>query len=444
MRRTCVFLPVLFVLLIGLAACSNGKEAVNGGSDPGQAASGAVKTLKLFTNSPEMVDTLNAYTKEFERKMPGYTVEVTAIPGVEAYNTAMTAKLAAGDPPDIFIYQWGTQIQLYAKGGHLLDLSGKGFEDKLKPIHKKLNVYQWKTYALPIQQTVWGMYFNADLAKKYGVNEMPKTFSEFLAACETLKKNGLETPIVIPAKDASGANAFNFGYLHLVISGQNPDFYKETVEGTKHWNGPEMRGLFDAYGKVLKYANKDLLGLDPDGARRRYANEEAVFYMAGTPDSVAIRQLNPNINFIIAPYPLLENESDYKTIADFDSAVSVSSKTKYPDAAVAYLNEMFTVDSGNLFAKNLNEISAVKGTSGNIDKSLENEVPLLDSGKYVGFSEREWIPGIKDIMKKATQQWMAGEDVNQVLDTMEKEHQRLLNASPDFKKDFMDLHVETQ
>ena len=316
------------------------------------APSGPVKTLRLVTLQTEQVETLNKYVKDFETAMPGYTVEVTVVPGVAEFNAAMAAKLAAGDPPDIMIYQWSTQIQLFAKGGHLMDLSGKGFEDRLKVIKKKLNVYEGKTYAFPIQQSVFGVFFNQDVGKKYGVTEMPKTFSEFLAACETMKKNGLQTPVVIPAADGSGATAFNFGYLHQVVSGKNPDFYKETLEGTKHWNGPEFRALHEAYAKILKYSNEDLLGLDPEGARRRFAKGEAAFFLGGSWNIVNFRQLNPDLNFILAPTPWVEDVKDYTAISDYESAISISSKTKYPEAALKFLDVMFTVENGNLFAKN--------------------------------------------------------------------------------------------
>jgi len=440
MSRKTIMIALAFILaLTAVTGCS--KSDNSGKSSPGasgESPSGPVKRLQLMTLSAESVDTLNAYAESFSKKNPGYAVDVTVIPGVTDFNAAMAAKLAAGDPPDMMIYQWGTQIQLYAKGDNLLDLSGKGFEDKLKPIVKKVNVYKGKTYAFPISQAIFGMFFNVDVAKKYGVTEIPKTFDQFLAANETMQKNGLASPVVIPGKDGSGATAFNFGYLHQVVAGENPNFYKETVEGTRHWNGPEFEGLFDNYAKVLKYANKDLLGLDLDGARRRFVKGEAVFYMGGTAESVGLRQLNPDLNFIVIPDPFMQDEKDYKTIADFDSGISISSKTKYPDAAIAFLNEMFSVESGELYAKNLSTISAVKGTQVSGDPILENQMPLINEGKYVGFSEREWIPGIKELMKKATQQWMGGTDIKTTLESLEAEHQRLLKASPDFKTDFLE------
>ncbi|TBL79108.1 ABC transporter substrate-binding protein [Paenibacillus thalictri] len=439
MKKTASAL-IASVLLV-LAGCSGGTAPA---SAPANGAAGPVKTLKLATSSPENVDTLNEYVKSFEKKMPGYTVEITAIPGVAAFNAAMASKLAAGDPPDIFIYQWSTQIQLYAKGGHLMDLSGKGFEEKVKPINKKLNIYEGKAYAFPGQQDLFGVFFNVDVAKKYGVNEMPKTFSEFLAACETMQKNGLAAPIVIPAKDGSGATAFNFGYLHQVVSGKNPDFYKQTLDGTKHWNGQEFQDLFGAYQKLLKYANKDLLGLDPDGSYKRFAMEETAFLFGGSYNITAIRKLNPNLNFILTKTPWVDDVKDNVAISDFNNAISISSKTKYPEAALAFMNEMFTVDAGNLLAKNVSTISSVKGTTTSFDKSLEGVIPELDKGQYVGFSEREWIPGIKEIMKKATQDWMAGVDLKTVLDRLEAEHQRLLQATPGFKQEFMEMREKSK
>jgi len=158
-------------------------------------ATGPVKTLRLMSMSTELVDVFSDVGKQLTAKMPGYAVEVSAVPGVAEFNAAMAAKLAAGDPPDIFVYQWGTQIQLYAKGGNVLDLTSSNLIDRIRPIRKPYNVYQGKVYALPLVQSVWGVYYNKGVAQKYGyTSDFPKTWDKFLAMLDTLQKAGLKEP----------------------------------------------------------------------------------------------------------------------------------------------------------------------------------------------------------------------------------------------------------
>jgi hypothetical protein len=58
----------------------------------------------------------------------------------------------------------------------------------------------------------------------------------------------------------------------------------------------------------------------------------------------------------------------------------------------------------------------------------------------VGFSERDWIPGIRDVLKKNTQDWMSGAvSLDAALNNLQAEHQRLLDATPGFIKEYEDL-----
>lgn len=440
---------MLVTVLIG---CGTQKEAVDS-SPPEQSSttqpeqtqagrdSGPTKVLKLFAIEPQVVKAVNILNETFESEMPGYTVEATAVPGVAEYNTAMASKLAAGDVPDFMVYQWGTQIQLYAKGGHLMDLTDKGIEDKVIPISSNVNKYNNKVYAYPLDQAVFGFFYNYELAKEYGVDYTPKTLDELLSALKTMKENGLKSPITFPAKDGSGATSFIFCYLHQVIAQKNSNYYQDMLNGKTGWNGPEMNEVLDAYAKVLEYSNEDRLGLDPDGALQRFAKGETAFYVGGTWSTKNLREMNPELNFDLIPPPLVESVDNYVAVSDFDKGISISATTKYPDAALSFYKMIFSEDGGAIMADQLSCVSPVIGAKADYDASIYNVLPLLEEGKYVGFSERVWIPGIKEIMKKNIQEWMAGLDKATALDNLEAEHQRLLDAKPDFIDEFNEMHA---
>ena len=68
-------------------------------------------TLKFATGASECVTALNTIFTNYNKEHPNVTVEVTVLPGgVAGFNSAMASKLAAGDAPDLFQYQWGSQI----------------------------------------------------------------------------------------------------------------------------------------------------------------------------------------------------------------------------------------------------------------------------------------------------------------------------------------------
>lgn len=404
-------------------------------------------TLKFATGASEVVPALNTIFSEYNKEHPNVTVEVTVLPGgVAGFNSAMASKLAAGDAPDIFMYQWGSQINAYAKGGNLMDLTDTGIREQINEIKRPMNVYEGRDYAYPTEQQLWGLMYNAEIAEQAGVTETPKTFEQFFDVMDKMKENGLEYPFIVPGKDGSGATGFVFCYLHQIVSGQNPDFYYQCCTGEKSWDGEEWKSLFESYDKVLAYANPDSLGLDVDNALTRFARGEGAFMVSGPSSIKRLEEMNPELEGKLKyiPFPLYETEEDYQTIADFDACLSIWSGTKYPEEALDVYKYLFTPENNTLFAEARNAVPIVKGADTSfVDPSLKEQLPLLEEGKYVGYSEREWIPGIKEIMKTIVQEWMGGTDIDTTLANLEKEHQRLLDADPEFLTQFEEFRAST-
>lgn len=419
---------------------SDDTSGTNGGD-------GGMVTLRMATGGPEMLPAINEIVAAYSEEHPNVTMETTVLPGgVSGFNSAMASKLAASDAPDLFQYQWGSQITAYAKGGHLMDLTDSGIRETLREIKKPTNVYEGKDYAYPLYQSLWGLIYNSKLGEEAGVTEIPKTLDQFTAAMDKMQEHGIEYPFIVPAKDGSGATGFVFCYLHQVVSAKNPDFYYQCVTGEKSWNGDEWRELFEVYDRLLDYSSPDLLGLDPDNAMARFAREEGVFYVQSPSVVKTLEEMNPELegNLMYIPFPLYEKEEDYGTISDYDSALSIWSKTEHPEEALDMYKQFFTPDNNILVASTMNSVSSVQGTGDDyMDDSVVNQVPLLDEGKYVGFSEREWIPGIKEIMKTIVQEWISGVDLDTTLENLQKEHQRLLDADPEFIEEFETLRENT-
>ena len=450
----CVLAGILAATALG--GCSGTTETVDGGDEvtenvENKGAEEVVNevgneeqiTLKFATGASECVTALNTIFSNYNSEHPNVTVEVTVLPGgVAGFNSAMASRLAAGDAPDLFQYQWGSQINTYAKGGNLLDITDIGIRDTIQDIKKPMNVYNGKDYAYPVEFSLWGLMYNTDIAEKAGITETPKTFDEFLADMDKMKANGLEYPFIVPAKDGSGATGFVFCYLHQIVSGKNPDFYYQCCTGDKSWDGEEWRTLFETYEKILEYANPDSLGLDVDNALTRFAREEGAFMVSGPSTIKKLEEMNPELEGKLKyiPFPLYDSEDEYKTIADFDSCISIWSGTKYKEAAIDVYKYLYLPENNTLLAEARNAVPIVKGADTSfVDASLQDQIPILNEGKYVGYSEREWIPGIKEIMKTIVQEWIGGTDLDTTLANLEKEHQRLLDADKEFLTGFEEL-----
>ncbi len=447
MKKFLVLAIAAALTITSLAGCGASQNAEKS-SSANDGESKKLVTLRMATMSPEIIPAINNMLAARAQDYPNVTMEVTVLPGgVAGFNSAMATKFAAGDAPDIFQYQWGSQITAYAKGGHLMDLTNIGVKEKLREIKKPVNVYEGKEYAYPVAQSLWGLMYNSKLGEEAGVTEIPKTLDQFAAAMDKIKAKGVEYPFIVPAKDGSGATGFVFCYLHQIVSGQNPDFYYQCLKGEKAWDGDEWKRLFEVYDKLLKYSNPDRLGLDVDNALTRFARGDGAFMVSAPSTIKRLEEMNPDLKgkLLYIPFPLYDKEEDYATISDYDTGLSIWSKTKYSDEAVSLFKEFYDPDNSVAIATALNMVSPVVGTPDTyLDPSVVNQVPLLEAGKYSGFSEREWVPGVKEIMKTKVQEWMAGKEINQTLADLQKEHNRLLDANPNFIKEFEALRENTK
>ena len=402
-------------------------------------------TLTAFSMSTEFSAALTELADDYAVDHPGFNLEVTTVTGVAEYYAAISAKIASGDIPDFWSYQWSTQIQAYAKAGYLMPLTDLGIEERIAPIYRPVHVYDGETYAYPVVQTFWGMFWNENLAAQYGVTELPKCMDEWVDAMETMRQNGLEYPYLVAGKDGSGATAFIFSYLHETVSGLNPDFYYQTLTGEKGWNSPEIAEMLTQYARVLEYAPEDTLGMDIEEMKRRFAREEAVCFINGSGIIQSIRELNPDFDFIIAAVPCVLDSANYMTISDFDNSISISATTKYPEEAKEFFKYLYSKHAGEVIARNMASISVVNDAEVDYDSAIDNQFAFLESGNFTGYSEREWIPGIKEIMKQNVQDWMSGAfTMEEAMEAWNNEHLRLLEADPGFIEEFNEYREACQ
>jgi ABC-type glycerol-3-phosphate transport system substrate-binding protein len=380
----------------------------------------------------------------YAKDHPGFELDLTSLDGVTDFWTALSAKIAARDIPDIMYLQWDTTITKYAQNGYLTALDDLGLDSKLVNAKKKINVINGKTYAYPGIQTVYGMFWNQNLAKKYGVDYVPQTLDQLFSALETIKQNGLDRPYLLPGQDLSGVTAFMMAYMHQRIAGQDPLFYYKIATGEKSWTGPEIREMYANYSKILTYAPDNYLGIDPEEQRRRFAREEAVVNVGGSGGITQYRQMNPNFDFILAPAMTAANVAGYNVIADFDAGFAVGAMSPAERTTVAkdFFKYLYEPASAEIFANAMGGLSPVLAAKPKYDPSINIDLPYIAAGNFVGFSERDWVPGIRDVMKKNTQDWMSGAmTLDQALTNLAAEHQRLLDANPTYVEELRQLLV---
>ena len=101
----------------------------------------------------------------------------------------------------------------------LSDINGEAFLDNLNAdtVAGANAIYDNAVYAMPIDNGYIGLYYNKDVLAANHI-EIPSTYSELVAACETLQANGV-TPF------ASSLSDLSVPYMSLIA------LFAETVHG---------------------------------------------------------------------------------------------------------------------------------------------------------------------------------------------------------------------
>ncbi|MBT0773727.1 sugar ABC transporter substrate-binding protein [Kineosporia sp. J2-2] len=215
MLRTTRFLAVaVAAALIGVAGCGGSDENTTSASDAptGTATLWARDSQKGFINL-----LADAYNSSHEGK-----VKVSVVPAANFVQKFGTAA-ASGSGPDIASIDL-VYLPYFASKGVLDDLTAVldelEWKDDLSPAHRKLAVYEGKTYALPFTAEASVTFYNKDLFEKAGLDpdDPPATYAEMLDAARAIKGLGKGYYGFVMAGQCGGCNIFEFA-PHVWASG---------------------------------------------------------------------------------------------------------------------------------------------------------------------------------------------------------------------------------
>lgn len=208
MRRASAFAAAAATSALLLAACSNSTAETpatsggNGGDTPEPV------TITWWHNSVAgdngenpLGDLWQSVADEYMAANPHVTIEIEAIQNEDLQRTRIPTALQSGDAPDLFQQWGGGELAAQVEAGYLMDLS-----DVLSADIARLGggvapwQYQGKTYGLPFQFGVEGIWYRKSLFEQAGITEEPSTMDELNAAVQKLKDAGI-VPIAVGAGD---------------------------------------------------------------------------------------------------------------------------------------------------------------------------------------------------------------------------------------------------
>lgn len=225
-----------------LAACGDG--------DSGSGGKVTVEWMDIATTEPSQ-SIYPRIAAAYEAAHPDVDIKLTNLEN-DAFKSKMTALVASGDLPDIFVTWGGGVLKQQIDAGLVKDV-GSGGADLLKTItavSQEPYRFDGKTYAVPYDMGMVGFWYNKKHFAKAGIKEPPKTWAQFLDAVRKLKSAGV-TPIALGGKDKWPGHYY-WAYLAMRIGGMSS---MERAAKSNDFGGPAFVGA----GERLK----ELVDLQP-------------------------------------------------------------------------------------------------------------------------------------------------------------------------------------
>ena len=145
--------------------------------------------------------TYEAMMPAFEKAHPNIEVKIRAT--YESYEDGTNTVLreaVAGNLPDVTMQGLNRQQPLVEKGiakslepfiAEESDFAKEGYHDAML----SLSTFDDEVYGLPFSVSLPVGYYNMDILRDSGVETLPKTWDEVIAACKAMTANGVDNPI---------------------------------------------------------------------------------------------------------------------------------------------------------------------------------------------------------------------------------------------------------
>ncbi len=384
-------------------------------------------TLSVWTNRiGEQAKLLEQIAKKFEQENPDMKIDFSA-PGKD-YENLMKIKMAANDMPDVFSTHGWAKVRY---GNFLLDLHDQPWASQIDAaIKPAVTDDSGKVYVLPMDQEKTGPVYNADILKEYGV-DVPTTWDQLLAACETIKTKsaGKVTCVHMGGADSWPVGQYyDFFSTALAISPATNDA-KALLDGTYDWKKYTVLSANLLELQQKGYLNKDVLTAKYSDSANAMAEGKVAFGFYGAFLCEEALKTNPKLNCGLMPIPAVA-EGDKPTFAGGELTTwGVWKDSKHIDAAkrlVAYYakpENIVAVANSNRYPAGL---TGVQVDAGYLTQYYTKYTDL----RTFTYFDRVYLPnGMWDVLCKNGQDVLAGGITpEQASDNIAKEYARLRAA----------------
>ena len=400
-------------LAIGLGGCASG-------------ASDEVTTLNFFQFKGEALEDFKQMIADFEAENPDIRIVQNQVADAD---TLIRTLLVKDRIPDIITLNANGNFGRLAEAGVFYDFTDEPVLQTINPavqdILADLGTYGDEVNGLGYVNNANGVIYNSAIFEEQGL-EVPETWDEFIAVCDALEAAGI-TPFYgtladswtgIPSWNALGA-----------YPAQDDFFDKLRAQGTDV--GPDSEVSFqknfaemmDQQYELYSYMQEGYRGKTYDDGNTAFANGEVAMLLQGIWATNPIKQVNPDIEMGIFPYPGTDDPDDRLLVSGVDVVFTMGKDNPKQEAAMRFIDYAFEKDVIEGFAASQNMVPSVKGAEISDDPALQSVKPFFDNGQITGFIDHQIPPAVPLI--PTDQEFLFNGDAEAALKTLDNEWRKV-------------------
>ncbi|MCR4655784.1 MAG: ABC transporter substrate-binding protein [Lachnospiraceae bacterium] len=429
--RTKVLVLVLGLLLsvCALAGCSS--ETSEESIVPEAGSDTVTITWAVFETDNYTSEMWQKIIDAFEADNPGIKIEKILMTG-DSRPQFLKTMLAAGNMPDVNVdpVDLATTDGIYAEVPE--ELLSK-YEDAA------IATYNGKHTLVPAYKALRNQcYYHKNKFAEAGITEEPRTWEEFLTACDRLDKAGI-VPLMGAGASDIWSTSFGWwtGVANSEIMAKYPDFNEQILKGELSWTDPVIENSLTCWQDLVKagYYHKGSMSFTYTQAQREFLNGATAMFMDGAwaaPSHDAAGISPDELGVFVAPTP--SGAYSYCTMPQY---WGVSETCAHKDEAFKFCEYVLggNEDIYRLYLSSDGTYSVTKDPvtyeMGPIQTEFVknyDDCPLVtDIMKAVG--DISMPSGFEDYVCKSLQNIFTGSDVHSELVKWDTEFEKLLNGS---------------
>jgi raffinose/stachyose/melibiose transport system substrate-binding protein len=381
-------------------------------------------TLRMYVNTEQSTGLEPLYSA-FEQTT-GATVDLRSAATAEL-NEQLAVQLSSGTAADIFRVSPGfsspVAVGVLGADGQLADLSAAPWVSSMGDSMKTLATADGKISAFPLGQNALVVAYNKAVFADAGV-EVPTTWSELIAACQTLQAAGV-VPISAGFTGGIFLQFWAYALAATLVYGPDPQANDKMLAGTTNFaDSAAWTTVFEKFLELKPYMTEGANGVSSEQSTADVATGKAAMQLMASAGLPALFNASPGgaDDFSIFALPATDDAADTRLpiAPDFLAVNANASNRATADAFLEFLAQPKNVKA---YAESL---GVLPGLEVPVEITVAPLVPIMsyiEDGLTTPFANYLWPNGSTQQRLLATgQQLLAGEvDIPELLSQLDAE-----------------------